>query len=64
MQQLNQFIGHNYFTVYDQLQTVAQSLGLFTSLIEPNLDFNIDQDPIRLKVYVNESNVIIGFKQE
>jgi hypothetical protein len=64
MEQFNQFIGQNYYTVYDQLQALAQSVNLNTSLIESNLDFNIDVDPTRLKIFVNHESFIIGFKQE
>jgi hypothetical protein len=64
MEQFNQFIGQNYYTVYDQLQALAQSVNLNTSLVESNLDFNIDIDPTRLKIFVNYESFIIGFKQE
>jgi len=63
MEEIEQFIGQNYWNAYDALQTTASKYGLSTSLIEPNLDFNIDVDPSRLKVYVDTNSIIIGFKQ-
>ena len=63
MEEIEQFVGQNYWNAYDALQAAAGKYGLSTSLIEPNLDFNIDVDPSRLKVYVDANSVIIGFKQ-
>jgi hypothetical protein len=63
MDEIEQFIGQNYYNVYDTLQTIVIKYGLSTSLVEPNLDFNIDVDASRLKVYVDTNNIIIGFKQ-
>ena len=63
MNELQQFIGQNYYNVYDTLQTIVAKHGLSTSLVEPNLDFNIDVDASRLKVYVDANNIIIGFNQ-
>lgn len=63
MEEIEQFIGQNYWNAYDSLQNAVSKYGLSTSLIEPNLDFNIDVDPSRLKVYVDANSIIIGFKQ-
>ena len=64
MQELEQFIGQNYYTVYDALQVVVAKYGLSTSLVEGELDYNIDVDPGRLKVYIDPSNgTIVGLHQ-
>jgi len=63
MNEIEQFVGQQYYNVYDALQTIVSKHGLSTSLVEPNLDFNIDVDASRLKVYVDANNIIIGFKQ-
>ena len=63
MEEIEQFTGQNYWNAYDALQAAVSKHGLSTSLIEPNLDFNIDVDPTRLKVYVDSNSIIIGFKQ-
>ena len=63
MEEIEQFTGQNYWNAYDALQAAVSKYGLSTSLIEPNLDFNIDVDPTRLKVFVDSNSIIIGFKQ-
>lgn len=61
MDDFNQFIGQNYYVITDKIQSVAAERGWSTSLIENNLDYNIDLDNTRVKVYTDADSVIQKF---
>ena len=63
MEKFNQFLGKNYYEVYDDLQDVAVEKGLHTCLIEDDLDYNIDYDSLRIKIFTNSYNIIVKIKK-
>jgi hypothetical protein len=63
MEKFNQFLDKNYYQVYDDLQDVAVEKGLHTCLIEDDLDYNIDYDSLRIKIFTNSYNIIVKIKK-
>jgi hypothetical protein len=63
MEKFNQFLGKNYYEVYDDLQDVAVEKGTHTCLIEDDLDYNIDYDSLRIKIFTNSYNIIVKIKK-
>jgi hypothetical protein len=63
MEKFNQFLGKNYYEVYDDLQDVAVEKGMHTCLIEDDLDYNIDYDSLRIKIFTNSYNIIVKIKK-
>ncbi len=63
MKDFEQFIGKDYYEVYDSIQAVALDTGLYTCLIEDDLDYNIDHDSLRVKVYVDYNKTIVKVKK-
>ena len=61
MENFNQFIGQNYYVITDKIQNVAVEMGLSTCLIENNVDYNIDVDNTRVKVYTDSDSTIMSF---
>jgi hypothetical protein len=61
MENFNQFIGQNYYVITDKIQSVAVEMGLSTCLIENNVDYNIDVDNTRVKVYTDSDSTIMSF---
>jgi ABC-type uncharacterized transport system substrate-binding protein len=62
MTPFDKFVNMNYYTVYDELQEIAHEHELFTSLIENGQDYNIDENPDRVKVHVDEKATIVRFE--
>jgi len=62
MTPFDKFINMNYYTVYQELQLTAYENELFTSLIENNIDYNIDENPDRIKVFVDQEGIIKRFE--
>ena len=63
MEKFNQFLDKNYYEVYDDLQDVAVEKGMHTCLIEDDLDYNIDYDSLRIKIFTNSYNIIVKIKK-
>jgi|APGre2960657423_1045063.scaffolds.fasta_scaffold144709_1 hypothetical protein len=61
MGEFDKYINCNYYSVYDELQELAKNCEMFTSLVENNINYNIDENPDRILVYINNESIITRF---
>ncbi len=58
---LDFFYDKNYYQYADEIIAIANQHNLSTCLIEKNINYNIDVNPTRLNIFVDDNSIIEDF---